>query len=127
MPATYSGSCHCGLVTFEVDGDIRYVVECNCSICRRKGALWHAATDAQLRITQGERELTLYQFNTMTAKHYSCPTCGIAPFSRPRLDPRMWVVNARCVDGIDVDALPRHRFDGEHWEAAAEALRARRG
>jgi hypothetical protein len=125
MP-TYTGSCHCGQVTFELDGEIRGVMECNCSVCRRKGALWHAATHEQLRITSGEADLGLYQFGTMTAKHYFCKRCGMSPFSHPRLDPSRWIVNVRCLEGVDVKSLPVRLFDGEHWEDAAKALLARR-
>ena len=125
MP-TYRGSCHCGRVTFEVDGDICGAMECNCSLCRRKGALWHAATADQVRITSGEADLALYQFNTMTAKHYSCNACGVSPLSHPRIDPSLWVVNVRCLEGVDVKSLPVQLFDGEHWEDAAKALIERR-
>jgi hypothetical protein len=123
---TYLGNCHCGRVAFEVDTQLDHVVECSCSLCRRLGALWHGASDGNLRITAGEADLTLYQFNTMTAKHYTCRHCGVHPFSRPRLDPNRWVVNVRCIDGVDVSALPLMRFDGANWEAAAAALRAKR-
>jgi len=127
VPQTHRGSCHCGRVTFELQGDIKYVIECNCSICRRKGALWHGTSEAGLRILSGESDLTLYQFNTKTAKHYFCKHCGVNPLTRPRLDPSLWVVNVRCVDGIDLKALPVHPFDGEHWEEAAKAFYARQG
>jgi hypothetical protein len=125
MQQTYRGSCHCGRVTFELDAEIRRVTECNCSICRRRGALWHGATEASLRILNGEPELTLYQFGTKTAKHYFCRHCGVTPFIRPRLDPSRWAVNVRCLDGVDPKALPVAAFDGEHWEEAAESLRAK--
>jgi hypothetical protein len=123
---TYRGSCHCGRVTFELDAKLDYVMECNCSICRRVGALWHGASDASLRIAAGEGELSLYQFNTMTAKHYFCCHCGVHPFTRPRLDPGRWAVNVRCIDGVALSTLELRRFDGENWEQAAEALYAAR-
>jgi hypothetical protein len=122
---TYNGSCHCGRVSFALDAKVEYLIDCNCSLCRRVGALWIGAADSALRIT-GENELALYQFNTMTAKHYHCRHCGIHPFSRPRLDPTRWAVNARCIQAIDLASLPVRRFDGENWEEAAEALFARR-
>lgn len=53
---THRGACHCGRVTFEVTGDIRGAMECNCSICHRKGALWHAAKEGQVRILSGESD-----------------------------------------------------------------------
>lgn len=126
MPETHQGSCHCRRVTFEVDARLDYVIDCNCSLCRRRGALWHGVADAQLRILTGEADLALYQFNTRTAKHYFCRHCGIHPFIRPRLDPSQWAVNVRCIDGVDLAAIPVRSFDGEHWEEAAKAFFARR-
>jgi hypothetical protein len=125
VPQTYKGACHCGRVTFEAQADLKSVTECNCSICRRKGALYGLA-EGELRILSGEEDLALYQFGTKTAKHYFCRHCGIAPFTRPRLDPRMWLFNVRCVDGLDYASLPVRKFDGENWEAAAKALLERR-
>ncbi len=122
MPTTHHGSCHCGRVKFELTSTIDRVMECNCSICRRKGALWHGATDDTLRIVSGEADLMLYQFGTEKAKHYFCRHCGVHPFSRPRLDPSRWVVNVRCIDGLDLASLKVGLFDGEHWEEAARAF-----
>ena len=118
----HRGSCHCGRVTFAVQAKLDYVVECNCSICRRRGALWHGALESDLRILTGEADLALYQFGTNTAKHYFCKHCGIHPFVRPRLDPTRWAFNVLCVDGVDAKSLPVRHFDGENWEAAAQAF-----
>ena len=122
----YQGSCHCGRVSFELEARLDHVVECNCTLCRRIGALWHGASDSSVRIVSGEGELALYQFNTMTAKHYHCKHCGIHPLTRPRLDPTKWAVNVRCIDGLDLSALPVRHFDGVNWEASARALLAQR-
>jgi hypothetical protein len=121
----HTGSCHCGTVTFEVRGPITRATRCTCSICSRVGAVWHATSEQGLTILSGEDALSLYQFGTMTARHYFCPHCGVHPFTRPRLDPTMWAVNLRCVSGVEADLLPTSVFDGANWEAAAEALRAR--
>lgn len=120
-----SGSCHCGAVQFEVRGPITRATTCTCSICSRLGAIWHATDDAGLTIVKGEDELSVYQFGTKTAKHYFCRHCGIHPFSRPRIDPRIWVVNLRCVPGVKPDGLKASVFDGANWEAAAQALLSR--
>ena len=125
MSKTYQGSCHCRKVTFELKARLDYVMDCNCSLCRRKGALWHGATEANLRILTGEADLALYQFNTKTAKHHFCRHCGIHPFCRPRLDPGRWAVNVRCIDGVDLPSLPVIPFDGANWEAAARAFLSR--
>lgn len=122
MSQTYQGSCHCGRVAFELQARLDYVIDCNCSLCRRRGALWHGTSEKHLRIVKGQNELVLYQFNTMTAKHYFCRHCGIHPFIRPRLDPSKWAVNVRCVDDVDLSSLKIRQFDGEHWEDAAKAF-----
>jgi hypothetical protein len=124
--ATHRGCCHCGRVRFELDATPDHAVACNCSICRRRGALWHFVADAQLRIEAAPDALTLYRFGTRTAQHWFCRTCGVAPFARPRIAPHGWVVNLRCIDGLDLAALPVQPFDGEHWEEAARALLAAR-
>lgn len=126
MHKTYQGSCHCGRVTFELQARIDHVVDCNCSICRRRGALWHGAPNSSLRVLSGESDLALYQFNTKTAKHYFCRHCGIHPFARPRIAPDHWVVNVRCIDDINLASVKVQQFDGEHWEEAARAFRERR-
>lgn len=65
----HRGNCHCGRVEFELDAPTTAIVECNCSICRKRAALWIGASDAQLRIVSGEHDLALYRFGTNTAKH----------------------------------------------------------
>ena len=127
MLSVHRGSCHCGRVNFELAADLVVAMDCNCSLCRRKGALWHGADEVDLRILSGEEELALYQFNTMTAKHYFCRHCGVQPFGRPRIAPSKWVVNVRCIDAVDLSSLKILPFDGLHWEeAAAQFLQQRR-
>ena len=106
MKQTYKGSCHCGAVRFEVDLDLDHVRVCDCSLCRKRGALNHRVEDSDLRTLTPLDELTLYQWHTRTAKDYFCPTCGILPFRRPRTAPGLWTVNVRCLDGVQLDSIP---------------------
>lgn len=119
MQSTYQGACHCGRIKFELQGKIATVIACNCSLCHRKGALWHGTDDAHLSIAAADEDLLLYQFGTMTAKHYSCRHCGVSTFSRPRIAPQAWVVNVRCIQGVDLSQLKVREFDGQNWEASA--------
>ena len=123
MKQTYQGSCHCGRVRFEVDADLDHVRVCDCSICRRRGALIHRVAEDRLRILTPLDELTLYQWHTRTAEDWFCRTCGILPFRRPRhrtpdeeaagAPPFSgWSVNVRCLEGVDVDAIPVQRVHG---------------
>jgi hypothetical protein len=105
MKVTYRGSCHCGRARFEVDADLDHVRVCDCSICRRRGALNFRVEESDLRISTPLEQLTLYEWNTKVAKDYFCPVCGILPFRRPRTEPSKWTVNVRCLEGVDLDAL----------------------
>jgi len=108
----YSGSCHCGRVRFEVEADLDHVRVCDCSICRRRGALIHRVEEAAFRPLTPLEDLTAYKFHTRTATDYFCPTCGILPFRRPRTAPEMWAINVRCLEGVDLDAIPVERVHG---------------
>ena len=118
---TYRGSCHCGQVQFEIRTHLNRVSECNCSICRRKGYLHHMVSPDRFRLLQGEDSLVTYQFGTGRAHHHFCRVCGVAPFFRPRANPANYMINARCLEGVDLDSLERVRFDGQSWESRPRA------
>jgi hypothetical protein len=109
---TYRGSCHCGRVRFEADADLDHVRVCDCSICRRRGALLHRVEPDRFRLQTPLDDLALYTFHTHTARDYFCKTCGILPFRRPRTAPGVWSVNVRCLDGVDLDSVPVKRAYG---------------
>ncbi len=109
---TYHGACHCRRVRFEVDLALDHVRVCDCSICRKRGALNHRVEPADFRLLTPLEELSLYTFHTHTARDYFCPSCGIQPFRRPRTAPHVWTVNIRCLDDVDLDAIPVIRVHG---------------
>jgi GNAT superfamily N-acetyltransferase len=115
---TYGGSCHCGRVRFRVTAALAPIVRCNCSICRKKGFLHLIVPPEQFELLAGAGDLTVYRFNTGTAKHQFCRHCGIHPFYVPRSDPDKIDVNVRCLEGVDLDALRVDPFDGDNWEQA---------
>jgi len=110
----YDGSCHCGAVTFTVEGDAPgSALSCNCSICRRKGLLLAFAPRTSVTV-RGEAALSTYLFNTHKIEHRFCATCGVEPFAfaaAPDGTPSV-AVNLRCVPAIDLDALQLQPFDG---------------
>jgi hypothetical protein len=120
---TYQGSCHCGRVRFEVEAEIDHVRVCDCSVCRKRGALNHRVPKERLRLVTPWDDLILYQWGSRTAKDYFCPTCGILPFRRPG-DPTPqerrdgvvpfdgWAINVRCLEGVDLDSIPVRKIHG---------------
>ncbi len=120
---TYEGGCHCGAVRFRVVADLAEVIECNCSICAKKGYLHLIVPPERFALLRGREALVTYRFNTGVAQHHFCGRCGIHSFYVPRSDPDKIDVNVRCLDGVDPATLAVRRFDGRNWE---EAMRARR-
>lgn len=117
------GGCHCGAVRFEVETEDKVAVEaCNCSICRMTGFLHLIVPASRFRLIAGKDRLTEYTFNTGTAKHLFCKTCGVKSFYVPRSNPDGWSVNLRCLDDGDLPAAEINAFDGRNWEANAAAL-----
>lgn len=110
----YTGSCHCGQIAFEVEGELTQAMACNCSICSRKGSLlWFVARD-RLHLLTPETNISTYTFNKHVIKHQFCSRCGIHPFGEG-IDPsgtRMAAINVRCLEDIDLATLAVENFDG---------------
>lgn len=113
MP-THEGSCHCGRIAFSVEGDIGQVYDCNCSMCRRKGALLAAFPRDALTLKTAESDMGTYRFNSERIAHRFCPDCGVAPFSEGKGQDgsRMAMVNVRCLPDVDLATLQVVPVDG---------------
>jgi hypothetical protein len=118
---SYRGGCHCGRIRFEITTDLTRASQCNCSICTKKGYLHHMVSPADFRLISGADDLATYQFGTMAARHQFCKHCGIAPFYRPRANPANYMVNVRCLEGVDLESLSIVQFDGRSWELRPDA------
>ena len=99
----YKGSCHCGSVEIELDlpNGLEDLRRCDCSICRRRGAIAASVPLSGIKIIKGKECLKLYQFNTMTAKHYFCNKCGIYTHHQRRSNPTQYGFNVACLEGIN--------------------------
>ena len=114
---THKGGCHCGRVRFEVIAPaLLQVDDCNCSICSKVGFLHPIVPAERFKLIAGADALTTYSFNTHTAKHLFCSTCGIKSFYVPRSHPDGFSVNARCLDPGTVAGLQVRAIDGRQWE-----------
>jgi hypothetical protein len=99
----HKASCHCGSVELEVSLPNGLVDphRCDCSMCRRRGAIVSPVLLNDIKIVKGEDTLSLYQFNTMTAKHYFCSKCGIYTHHQRRSNPKEYSFNVACLEGIN--------------------------
>lgn len=111
----HRGSCHCGRIAFELEGEIAEALDCNCSICRRRGSLLAFFPREAMRLSTTEGDYATYRFNHGRIDHHFCPTCGVAPFSEgvdPGSGAKIVAVNVRCLPDVDLAALKINAFDG---------------
>lgn len=109
------GKCHCSAVGFEIVQDPARLVDCNCSICRRIGALWgHVAVsnvkiisdpEATLAYVHGDRKLAFH-----TCRHCGCTTHweNLAPDTHEAI----MAVNFRMCSVTDIARFEIKKFDG---------------
>ena len=96
-------TCHCEKVEMEVDipdEDFKKLMRCNCSLCKKKGAIMSPISKETLKVVKGEDVLKLYQYHTKVAKHYFCSNCGIYTHHVMRSNPNMYGINVACLEGI---------------------------
>jgi hypothetical protein len=111
---SYKGSCHCGRISFEVEGEIEQVIECNCSHCSRKGYLLWFLPRPKLKLLGTNNSMATYTFNTHLIAHQFCTTCGCAPFGfgADRSGAATAAINVRCLEGVDLASIKRMPYDG---------------
>lgn len=110
----YQGSCHCGRISFEVEGDLEQVIESNCSMCHRRASLLWLVPRQQLRLLTPEQNLSTYTFNTHKIQHHFCDNCGIHTFGEgvgPAGNATA-AVNTRCLENVDLTKLKVQHYDG---------------
>ena len=96
-------TCHCNGVEIEVNVSepFKKLLRCNCSLCKKKGAIMTMVSSEDFKIIKGKDLLKLYQFHTKVAKHYFCSNCGIYTHHNPRSNPKIYGINSACLEGVD--------------------------
>ncbi|MEN0036563.1 MAG: GFA family protein [Cellvibrio sp.] len=110
----YHGSCHCGNIKFEVEGNIDSALSCNCSICQRKGTLLSFFPADQFTLLGSGENVGDYTFNKHVIHHKFCKICGVSPYAEGT-DPkgnRTIALNIRCIENIELEKIPVNHFNG---------------
>ena len=96
-------TCHCGEVEAKINisDNLEKVLKCNCSICKRKGAVMSMVKNEDFKIVKGQDKLKIYQFHSKIAKHFFCQNCWIYAHHNPRSNPAMTGFNIGCIDEFD--------------------------
>lgn len=75
-PTGTVASCHCGAIRIEVRQLPRTVTSCNCSICRRYGALWAYYRAGSVTVRAPRGGLAKYSWRRRIRNYYRCAKCG---------------------------------------------------
>ena len=111
---TYTGGCHCGRIAYTVEGEIGAVLDCNCSLCRKRGGLLWFLPSTQVKLGGETAAIGTYTFNTHRIQHHFCTQCGISPYSEGQGPDgaSMICINVRCLDDVDLSKLTITPYDG---------------
>ena len=107
-------SCHCGAVRFEINRAPEEVADCNCTICRRYGALWAYYSPKEVQVTKDATDI--YMWGERMLEFHRCRRCGCVTHwqAADKTHDRMGV-NARLMTPeVLAHARVRH-FDGASW------------
>ena len=121
---TIKGSCHCGNVSFKIDGESpSQLTRCTCSFCSKRGALYAYYQPEQFHSSASGESDGIYRWNTQMVAHHFCSNCGIPTYSdSPAFEPdgswdkktRRIGVNARLFDDFDAATAPVTVIDGKN-------------
>lgn len=107
-------SCHCGAVRLAVVRAPRVLLDCNCSICRRYGALWAYYKAGSVSLRYRRRDVETYVWGDRTIRYVRCRHCGCTMHhERKKRTPNSPIgVNARNFDPAVIAKARVRRFDG---------------
>ena len=105
----YLGSCLCGEVTFEIEGDFENFYLCHCGRCRKDTGSAHAAnlfsSTAKLRWLSGQEKTRTFNFRSEGHIKSFCKTCGSA-LPNIQMNGELLVVPAGSLD-TDIEIKPK--------------------
>ena len=128
-------ACHCTAVRFELAEHPAWVLDCNCTICRRYAALWsyYRGPDAAKLIRTSDAGSTdAYLWGDQSIAFHRCKTCGCVTHlaAVDGAPPRVFGINARLIPTLDPSRTRVVQMDNSHsgffWTRAEDAPRASR-
>ena len=121
-------ACHCAAVRLEVARPPDWVIDCNCSLCRRYGALWAHYRPVEVMFVAGEDHTDAYVWGESSFAFHRCRTCGCLTH-HTALDaapPRLRAVNVRMMPALDPASVKLQHTDNAHtgffWTRSPDKL-----
>lgn len=109
-----TGTCHCGAIRIHIPRAPRTVTRCNCSICRRYGALWAYFPAKSVRIEAPRGGLSRYSWRRKVRWFFHCKCCGCVTHYKYRKQGRGYpiAVNAANLDPAVLKGVRIRELDG---------------
>lgn len=121
----YEGRCHCGRVGWTLNAEPQWLTRCNCSYCRRSGALWAHASQAEISVHGDPADRIRYTHGEAMLAFVSCRHCGCtthwenlsAGSDGQKPEETRMAVNAAMSDPGQISHLRVRHFDGaDSWD-----------
>lgn len=110
-------ACHCTAVRFEISEPPAWVLDCNCTLCRRYGAMWsyyHGDDYAKL-LSRPDPDLTdVYLWQDREIAFHRCKVCGCMTHMAAADIGKVFGVNARMMPTLDPAAVTVIQMDNSH-------------
>ena len=95
-------ACHCTAIRLEIEAAPSWVNDCNCTLCRRYGALWAYYEPGEVKLVQGEGTTDTYLWDSKMLAFHRCRACGCVTHFEALTDtPFICGVNARMMPALD--------------------------
>ncbi len=124
---TISGSCLCGEVSFEIEGEFDSFYLCHCKYCQKDTGSVHAAnlfsSTAKLYWKAGKGKITSFQLPATQHKKAFCSQCGSA-LPNLQMNNQLLVVPAGSLDQTISKVPNAHIFCGSraNWDTELESI-----
>lgn len=123
----YTGSCLCGKVTFEIEGEFENFYLCHCERCRKDTGSAHAAnlfsSTAKLKWLSGEDKTKVFNYHSEGHIKSFYTICGSA-VPNIQLNGKLLVVPAGSVDS-DILIRPQGHIywaNKANWDSDLESV-----
>jgi hypothetical protein len=107
-------ACHCTAVRFELAELPSWVLDCNCTLCRRYGGLWTYPAAGAVKIVQGENATDTYLWGDRELASHRCKECGCITHLELVATRQILGVNARLIPTLDPNRVRIRQKNNGH-------------
>lgn len=115
---TIEANCHCGVVSFKLHDQPKWLTQCNCSICSKLGGLWAHSAIENIQIIMPVDATIRYIHGDKTLAFHTCKICGCTTHweSLSNEPDSYMAVNMRMLDPKTLSQYRIRKFDGaDSW------------